>query len=625
MSDRHERLARLRRRWAAWLVALALLAYGPALAGDYVFDDLHSIAENPAVHDVANIGRFWTDPAAFSRGSGHMYRPMLLTSFALNMAWSAAPWSLKLGNVLLHVGVVWLLFRWLADAGRSLRAAAVAAAVFAVHPLASEAINLVSARSELLSTLGLLVGLWAHVRWQRHHGTGGALAAMVFGAVCACGSKETGVVLPALLVAQTWCLRQRRPAWCDWQRAATGIAPVVVVVVGYLVARKLLLGEVAVALLDRPAGDPRLGFGRTLGVQLATMGTLLPRALWQCVWPWPLSLDPVVQFRSSWWEPAVLGGWATVLGLTGAALWPGVTARLRRIGIVLVWMVALPWILIPLNMPLAEHRLYAPLCGLAAIAAALLPHRSLAAVMRPSAGGLRLAAPCVAVLALAMVGSMHRSLQYRDEERLWRHELAQNPRSFAGWWGLGTTAMRKQDFVAAIEPLARATELNPEHYDALRNYTEALLGLPDQQAQPARAIATAEALQARGPRDPWVRTLVVQAHLQAGRLGGGIEHFARAETVALSCLQIGAPKGYVYQLAAAARRGLGDLDGALAHLDTSIARQLGTVGVRLDRAAVLRALGRLDDARRELLRAQQQAPFDPAVQAAMQQLAVPPR
>ena len=53
--------------------------------------------------------------------------------------------------------------------------------------------------------------------------------------------------------------------------------------------------------------------------------------------------------------------------------------------------------------------------------------------------------------------------------------------------------------------------------------------------------------------------------------------------------------------------------------------ELDHVSVRLDRAAVLQELGRTAEARRELLRAQQQAPMDPGVQQALWQLAQPPR
>ena len=39
--------------------------------------------------------------------------------------------------------------------------------IAAASPEASEAINLVSARSELLSTFGVLLAMFGHVLWQR--------------------------------------------------------------------------------------------------------------------------------------------------------------------------------------------------------------------------------------------------------------------------------------------------------------------------------------------------------------------------------------------------------------------------------------------------------------------------
>ena len=34
---------------------------------------------------------------------------------------------------------------------------------------------------------------------------------------------------------------------------------------------------------------------------------------------------------------------------------------MRRLGTAMLWLVALPWVVVPLNAPLAEHRLYGPL------------------------------------------------------------------------------------------------------------------------------------------------------------------------------------------------------------------------------------------------------------------------
>ena len=100
--------------------------------------------------------------------------------------------------------------------------------------------------------------------------------------------------------------------------------------------------------------------------------------------------------------------------------------------------------------------------------------------------------------------------------------------------------------------------------------------------------------------------------------------FGEAERLALSCLEIAEPKGYVYQLAAFARNGLGDPDGALRHLETSMRRGLATVDVQIDRVRLLREMGREPDARAGLSRLQHECPMDPRV-LALTRTAAPPR
>ena len=618
---RHRAVVR-NRQLLACLGVLALLAYGASLAGEYVFDDLHSIAGNTALHDLGAWWRWLSDPTAFSAGSGRMYRPVLLTSFALNLAISPEAWALKAGNVVIHAVTVMLAFGWLRRLAVPRAAAFAGTALFAVHPLLGEAINLTSARSELLLVLGLLVGLRSHFVFLRGSQPLLASAGMVLGAVIACGSKETGVVLPGLLGAQAWLLRRETWRMAHWGRAVAGVLPVVLLVLGYLVLRKVLLGEVTVTLVGRTGEDPSSGHGRSLLCQLATMGLLLPRALLQMVCPVGLSMDPPVSFRHTFVDPFVIAGWGGVLGLSLAAWWPGALARVRRMGLLLAWATALPWVIVPLNMPLAEHRLYGPLLGVVVIATTLLSRKAvwlLARVQR----AVRPAFGCLLLVGVAC--SALRSLEFRDERLLWQHELAARPVSWRAWWGLGTSNLRKGDAKAAVDPIAWAHALYPEHFDVLRNYAEALVQLPAEAGQPFRALVVSDELLRRSPNDPWVRTLVAEANLQAGRATKQEPFFLEAERQALSCLAIAKPKGLIYRMAAAARRGMGDFEAALRHLDESLAKGLDHVSVRLDRAAVLQELGRTAEARRELLRAQQQAPMDPGVQQALWQLAQPPR
>ncbi len=606
-----------RERALLGLVLLAAaLAYGPALAGTFVFDDLHSVRDNPGIHPANGLRFFW-DASLFSSLEARMYRPVLLGTFALNASFGMHALPFKLTDLLLHMGCAGLLFgivrRWCAEPWR----ATVAGLWFAVHPLASEAVNMVSARSEQLLVFALLLGLWIH---DRARAAGRTLAwGSAACAFLACGAKETGVLLPVLLLVLE---ALRAPAGAPWLRAALiRLAPAICVVVVYLVARKLVLGLATAHLPVLTGGaDVHTGGGRDLLTQLATMCLVLPRALGQMLLPIHLSLDPPIPYARSFALPVVWGGLLCIAMVTWLGLRAWRTHPLATLGTTLAWCCALPWVLIPLNAPLCEHRLYGPLAGIACIVVACWPAR-LAPVRA------RLARLLPALAGLAMLGaSAWRSLDYRSEEHLWRIELARGNPSPRAWFGVALAEYERGDLHAARRSLERALQHNPRHVPALRTLVEAHLAL-GADGDPFTALVLAERLAGESPRNPFYHLLRSRTLRAVGEQTGDRRWFDAAVEAALHCLQVAEPKGLVYRTAADARRAQGDLPAAIALLDESIARGLDHLSVRVHRGRLLVEAGRLGEAAQELTRALQQAPFDAEVQAFAAELsrAKPPR
>ena len=113
-------------------------------------------------------------------------------------------------------------------------------------------------------------------------------------------------------------------------------------------------------------------------------------------------------------------------------------------GTVMAWTIAMPWIVIPLNLPLSEHRYYGPLLGLCIVAAPVVERLG----ARLSAAAAR---PLIAVPLLAMVlVAATRSLDFCDEVTIWARALAQNPASFRANWGYGA-ALQQQGRIAEAE------------------------------------------------------------------------------------------------------------------------------------------------------------------------------
>jgi tetratricopeptide (TPR) repeat protein len=595
----------------------ACIAYATALTGTFVYDDLHSVADNQSVRSLANLGRFFVDPTMFSAAGNVMYRPVLLCSFAFDYALGdGSPLMFKLTNLLLHGAVAVLLLSWLRALNADLRAAALTAALFAVHPLASEAVNMVSARSELLCILGIVLALRSQVGMRT--GVRNWAALVCVGAVLACGSKETGALLPVLMLCQEGFLGNHGPR-VAMRGVVTRLLPACLIVVAYLATRRLLLGQATADLLGRSGNDPMYGSSRDLLTQICTMSAALPKVLLQAIWPSGLSLDPsLVYYRTLWSVPVVAGAIGmlslTVVGLRAPRRYP-----LLALGTIFTWMTALPWVVIPLNLPLSEHRYYGPLIGLALL---ITPRIDWLLRCLPTRAHWL---PAMPLIVFALIAAT-RSLDYRDECTLWQGVLAQNPNSFRANWGCGAALLLRGEYASAEPLLARSVALYPAFRTARRSWIECMLILPMDQGWPFRALIAAEELARQKNDDPYYRILHANAALLVGIASDDRTQIETAERLALSCLLIAPPKALVYRLAASCRQRLHDLPGALAHLDTALARGLDFTALRVERSDLLRLLGREVEADSELRAMFKKAPMDGSVRAAMaRRYASPPR
>src|SRR5690349_13033011 len=104
----------------SFLLLLALITYGNSLPNSFQFDDFDSIVENPAIRDLKRIPSFFTDTTTWTMSTQRDWRPVVLTSFALNY-WIAGldPAVFRLTNLGFHLGVAFFLFLIFKDlAGR---------------------------------------------------------------------------------------------------------------------------------------------------------------------------------------------------------------------------------------------------------------------------------------------------------------------------------------------------------------------------------------------------------------------------------------------------------------------------------------------------------------------------
>lgn len=414
------------------LLLLVLLAHLPALGGGFVWDDLPLLRDRPDLHRLDTAL-----PAAFSdffpgqggaAGGGYLRPvPVLLNALTWQLT-DGAPLAFRLTNLALHLGSVAMLFGLLRRLGLGAWGAALAAAIFGLHPAQTEAVDFISGRTDLLAAFFGLAALHGV-----HRGTPRALAGAGVAFLLALGSKEValGLLPVAWLVAPDASARRRGGA---------------------------VLGAVAVALL----------------VTRATSGVPTPARLFFGAGEVPVAVPSLAGFylrlavapldlRAVYTLPGVAApGLDTLLG-AGLLLWLLAGAvrgtALVRLGCVWVGACLLPVLhVLPLSTLVAPRYLYLPLAGvglLVACAAARLPER------RRRLLGL---AP-----ALCLVLTPVRVADWRTETTLWTAELDAEPESFTAHQNLGATLAEAGDRAGALAHLRAAAALRPEHALVRRN------------------------------------------------------------------------------------------------------------------------------------------------------------
>ncbi len=206
MADR-----RLSWTLVAALAAVTLFAFWPVTANDFInFDDPDYVVNNRYVQaGLTGESLTW----AFSTSRAANWHPLTWLSHMLDFAlFGLDPGKHHLSSLVLHAVNAGLLLIVLGMVTGAVWRSALAAALFAVHPLHVESVAWIAERKDVLSAFFLFLTLMAYVRYIRKPGTAPYLAATAFFAL-GLMSKPMLVTLPfLLLLLDYWPLGRFRVA-----------------------------------------------------------------------------------------------------------------------------------------------------------------------------------------------------------------------------------------------------------------------------------------------------------------------------------------------------------------------------------------------------------------------------
>ncbi len=452
-----------------------LVAYSNSLGNGFTFDDRAIVVGNPVVQTL-DPGRIFSSPWWHDRAELGLYRPVTTLSYALNYRLHGlAPYGYHLVNLFLHLLngtlVFWIFFRALGHAP----SAGVAALVFVLHPVQTEAVNGVVGRAELLSAF------WVLFAWALYTGASEAqgrarqalYGASLFAALLACFSKEHGVMLVGILAAYDLLLLFRRGAPDPFRQVirydALRYVPYVLVVLLYLAIRYAVIGAVLLPgkplLVDNPLAH--LPTGERMLTAIAVIG----KYAGLLVLPYRLSADysyDQIPAVTSLFNPGFLVG-----ALVGAGvLFVVVQATRRRwaaawgFGAVFLVLTLLPVsnLFFPIGTVLGERLLYLPslgFCLLLGWAYRVLDRRR----------ALPWAVPAGAVLLLGAygVGTYLRNPDWKDDFALFSSAVQAAPRSAKAHFNLGNAHRDRGDMEGALREYHEALQIHPAYAEAHYN------------------------------------------------------------------------------------------------------------------------------------------------------------
>jgi hypothetical protein len=446
------------------LVGATALVYRNTLPGQFIYDDHAIVAKNPLIRDLNNIPlifgtSYWGTHIGLPKElKGGLYRPLTVITFALNY-WAGGlnPCGYHLVNLVLHIGVSILVGLLGIRFGMSWRGSAVAAFLFALLPIHTEAVSNVVGRSELLTAFFILLAWYFSTGTSRY----GAIALGALSFALALLSKENAVAfLPVLLVSDyviyqiPWRLlcRKRLLVWTTYFG----------VLLLYLEWKHFIIGSIA------NAGT--IPYFDTHSVLITSL-TMAKFVVTHYLKPLILGISLCADFT----RPALadvnahdLIAWfysLVLVGLCGGFCYIALKHQ-KRAGlyglIFILFLIPVLNFLVPLEVIGAERFLYLPSVGYCWGIGLIF--EKLFKISKPWA-----MAASLGMLLWYSERTFERNKAWETEESFWKTTLQDAPQSPRAWNGMGTILMNQKKYDEAIPFFEHALNLNPLLMDALYN------------------------------------------------------------------------------------------------------------------------------------------------------------
>ncbi|HYR43984.1 MAG TPA: hypothetical protein VER98_13225, partial [Terriglobia bacterium] len=423
------------------LGTLILIFYANSFTAGLLFDSEIIIKMDPRLRGVnwINLQNILTRNYWWPTDESILYRPLTTLTYLFNysiLGNGENGGGYHLLNFLLHWANAWLVFLIVRRLAGRLDVAALAAALFAVHPLNTEAVTNVVGRADLLATLCVLFGGWCYLLSTLPDARKKTWLALMSAAAClGVLAKENAVMLVGFVVLYDFFWRWpllKRGNWRErlktlvqdsWQSYAALIPGLLLM----LLIRRWVMSATMVFeefFLDNPlvGAGPFERFMTAMGV--------IGRYLKLLIFPRMLSTDysfnqiPLFGTGNSGSDAIAWISVVVVAMLLSAAIYLRGRQRIFSWGMLFFFIMLLPTsnLILTIGSIMAERFLYLPSIGFCAASAVVLC--AIGEKLK-----LRRALPVIVICALG-IRTFVRNADWQDDLSLWNSTAAASPQSY---------------------------------------------------------------------------------------------------------------------------------------------------------------------------------------------------
>ncbi|MBK5274151.1 MAG: tetratricopeptide repeat protein, partial [Desulfuromonadales bacterium] len=513
----------------------------------FYWDDYISIVRIPLIKDLSYFTNMESGQA-FRGYGGFVSRFFGYFTFALNYRFGGLNVTgYHVVNITIHLLAALLVYRltsltfrtpYFSAARNNSTAesragfiALLAALLFIVHPLQTQAVTYIVQRLASLASMLYLLSLTSYIRARliqqepgKHYLAAGVwFAAALLSALLAMKTKQIAYTLPFAILMYEFLFFTRQ-----LKKKAFALVMAFLLVVLATLAIKLsggTLGEI-ISNLDKAT---RLQTDMSRWDYLATECRVIVTYLRLLLFPVGQRLDYDYPLYDTFLNPAVLLSGALLCSLLGAAVYSQYLSRKEAdekgilhsvIAFGIFWFfitLSIESSVIPIVDVIVEHRMYLPSVGLFMAAAAFV---SLYGGTNPRIPGWPrtwIVAGAAAVVILLAGLTVARNQLWRDEVSFWEDNAGKSPQKARVFMNLGRARERRGNLAGAEEAYRTASTLAPDQTDASLN-----LGLIyTQSGRFTEALAEFKAALAANPD-------LGEAHNNIGKIYGTLGQFDEA-------------------------------------------------------------------------------------------------